>query len=190
MLQIVFVQYATKNFISYSLLLKKPPPAELVSILVLLKTVLVMHKQDLIKHHIQKVFLLILSFIGLCFFSDLIIAHERWILTPEQITHWNSLQRPLLFSEWSPLNLTMISIFAIFIIGWVWLGFTGARELFPDLQARLSSYGDHVPRILSFYVGWILLSSAFGAEPRFIVAVVHFLVSIDISSYHDPFEAV
>ena len=39
--------------------------------------------------------------------------------------------------------------------------------MFPDLQARLSSYGDHVPRILRVCLGWILLSSAFGAEPRF-----------------------
>jgi NADH dehydrogenase FAD-containing subunit/uncharacterized membrane protein YphA (DoxX/SURF4 family) len=61
----------------------------------------------------------------------------------------------------------MISIFSVFIVGWVWLGFTGARELFPDLQANLSSYGDHVPRILRVCVGWILLSSALGAEPRF-----------------------
>lgn len=123
--------------------------------------------QELIKHRFQQTFLLTVSFIGLCLFSDLIFAHERWILTPEQITHWNSLQRPILFSEWSTLNLTMISVFSAFIIGWVWLGFTGARELFPDLQARLSSYGDHVPRILRFCVGWILLSSALGAEPRF-----------------------
>ena len=139
----------------------------LVSILFLLIKVSVMRISELIKRHFWHIFLLTLSFIGLCLFSDLIFAHERWILTPEQITHWNSLQRPMLFSQWSPLNLTMISIFSIFIIGWVWLGFTGARELFPDLQARLSSYGDHVPRILRFCVGWILLSSALGAEPRY-----------------------
>lgn len=61
----------------------------------------------------------------------------------------------------------MVSVFLVLILGWVWLGFTGAREMFPDLQARLSSYGDHVPRILRVCLGWILLSSAFGVEPRF-----------------------
>ena len=125
---------------------------------------------ELTRCRLVRVFLLLLSFISLCLYSDLIFAHERWILTPEQITYWNSLQRPMLFSQWSALNLTMISIFSTFIVGWVWLGFTGARELFPDLQARLSSYGDHVPRILRVCVGWILLSSALGAEPRFGVA--------------------
>ena len=114
--------------------------------------------------------LLIFSLTGLLVFSDTILAHERWILTPEQIDQWNAQQRPGLFSSFSPLNLSMISVFSVFILGWVWLGFTGARELFPDLQARLSSYGDHVPRILRVCLGWILLSSAFGVEPRFGVA--------------------
>ncbi len=113
---------------------------------------------------------LMFSLMGLLVFSDSVWAHERWILSPEQIQHWNALPQPALFARFSPLNLTMISVFSVFIIGWVWLGFTGARELFPDLQARLSSYGDHVPRILRVCLGWILLSSAFGAEPRFGVA--------------------
>ncbi len=64
----------------------------------------------------------------------------------------------------------MISLFLLFVAGWVRLGFTGARELFPDLQARLASYGDHVPRILRVCLAWMLLSSAFGAEPRFGIA--------------------
>ena len=104
---------------------------------------------------------------GLLLFSDAILAHERWILSPPQIAEWNSKLRPVLFSSFSMLNLSMISAFSLFIVGWVWLGFTGARELFPDLQARLASYGDHVPRILRVCIAWILLSSAFGAEPRF-----------------------
>lgn len=117
----------------------------------------------------RKALLTFFCIIGFLFFSDAILAHERWILSPEQIKHWNSLLRPDLFSSFSLLNLSMISGFSIFILGWVWLGFTGARELFPDLQARLSSYGDHVPRILRVCIAWILLSSAFGAEPRFSV---------------------
>ncbi|QWF72088.1 BLUF domain-containing protein [Methylomonas paludis] len=105
--------------------------------------------------------------LGLLLFSDTLLAHERWILSPQQIELWNSKLRPELFSSFSVLNLSMISAFSLFIVGWVWLGFTGARELFPDLQARLASYGDHVPRILRVCIAWILLSSAFGAEPRF-----------------------
>lgn len=101
------------------------------------------------------------------FFADEILAHERWILSPNQIDFWNAKAKPDLFTKLSTQNLVMVSVFLMFIVGWVRLGFTGARELFPDLQARLASYGDHVPRILRFCLGWILLSSAFGAEPRF-----------------------
>jgi NADH dehydrogenase FAD-containing subunit/class 3 adenylate cyclase/uncharacterized membrane protein YphA (DoxX/SURF4 family) len=114
-----------------------------------------------------RVVFLFISFYGLLLSSSLVLAHETWILTPEQIDHWNAQDLPDIFTRFSTLNVLMISAFLVFIIGWVWLGFTGARELFPDLQARLSSYGDHVPRILRVCVGWILLSSAFGVEPRF-----------------------
>ena len=125
---------------------------------------------DLKSRRFWQALVLVVSVIGLLFFSELSLAHERWILTPDQIEYWNSQQRPGLFSQFSTFNVTMISVFLIFIVGWVRLGFTGARELFPDLQARLSSYGDHVPRILRVCVAWILLSSALGAEPRFGVA--------------------
>jgi NADH dehydrogenase FAD-containing subunit/uncharacterized membrane protein YphA (DoxX/SURF4 family) len=102
--------------------------------------------------------------------TDQALAHERWILSPDQIAELNAQPGPKLYSELSPLNVTMISLFLLFILGWVRLGFTGARELFPDLQARLASYGDHVPRILRVCLAWMLLSSAFGMEPRFGVA--------------------
>jgi NADH dehydrogenase FAD-containing subunit/uncharacterized membrane protein YphA (DoxX/SURF4 family) len=102
--------------------------------------------------------------------TDQALAHERWILSPDQIAELKALPWPKLYSKLSPLNVTMISLFLLFILGWVRLGFTGARELFPDLQARLASYGDHVPRILRVCLAWMLLSSAFGMEPRFGVA--------------------
>jgi NADH dehydrogenase FAD-containing subunit/class 3 adenylate cyclase/uncharacterized membrane protein YphA (DoxX/SURF4 family) len=114
-----------------------------------------------------KALLTILCLTGFLFFSEALLAHERWILSPDQINQWNSQVRPELFSNLSALNLVMMSGFSLFIVGWVWLGFTGARELFPDLQARLASYGEHVPRILRVCIAWILLSSALGAEPRF-----------------------
>jgi NADH dehydrogenase FAD-containing subunit/uncharacterized membrane protein YphA (DoxX/SURF4 family) len=109
----------------------------------------------------------VLALAAFLIFANVVSAHERWILTPEQIVEWNSGPKPEIFTRLSVRNVTMISLFSIFILGWVRLGFTGARELFPDLQARLASYGDHVPRILRVCIAWMLLSSAFGLEPRF-----------------------
>ncbi len=103
----------------------------------------------------------------ICFISDSAFAHERWILTPEQIADWNTRPLPRLFSEFTAKNVTMISAFLVFIVGWIRLGFTGARELFPDLQARLGSYGYLVAPVLRFCLAWILISSAFGLEPRY-----------------------
>jgi NADH dehydrogenase FAD-containing subunit/uncharacterized membrane protein YphA (DoxX/SURF4 family) len=98
--------------------------------------------------------------------ADIAFAHERWILTPLEILDWNSRPKPEIFTHWSWRNITMISLFLLFLVGWVRLGSTGAKELFPDLQVRLASYGDHVPVILRFCLAWTLISSAFGAEPR------------------------
>jgi len=54
-------------------------------------------------------------------------AHERWVLTPEQIAEWNALPKPLIYSELSFSNVAMVSMFLLFILGWIRLGFTGAR---------------------------------------------------------------
>ncbi len=96
-----------------------------------------------------------------------LFAHERWILTPEQIQEWNAKPTPALWSSPSFMNVAMISAFVVFTIGWIRLGFTGARELFPDLQAKLGSFGYLVAPVLRFCLAWVLISSAFGLEPRY-----------------------
>lgn len=99
-------------------------------------------------------------------FPGLTLAHEQWILSPEQIREWDAKPFPVLFTSWSAGNVIPIVVFLAFLACWVRLGFTGARELFPDLQARLASHGDIVSTILRFCLAWMLLSSGFGAEPR------------------------
>ena len=101
------------------------------------------------------------------FFSTPLLAHERWILTDAQIAEWSAKPLPELWRNWSWINGIMIGGFLAFTAGWIRLGFTGARELFPDLQARLSSYGHLVAPIIRFCLGWVLMSSAFGLEPRY-----------------------
>lgn len=93
-------------------------------------------------------------------------AHEQWVLTPEQMQALDARPAPALFATWSAGNVVPILAFLAFLVCWVRLGFTGARELFPDLQARLASHGDVVAPILRFCVAWMLLSSGLGAEPR------------------------
>lgn len=94
------------------------------------------------------------------------LAHEQWVLTPEQMQEWSGKPAPGLFTTLSPGNVVPVLAFLAFLGCWIRLGFTGAKELFPDLQARLASYGDSVAPILRFCVAWMLMSSALGAEPR------------------------
>ena len=94
------------------------------------------------------------------------VAHEQWVMTPEQMQEWDAKPLPDLFTSWSLGNVIPTLAFMAFLACWVRLGFTGARELFPDLQARLASHGDIVAPILRFCLAWALLSSALGAEPR------------------------
>jgi NADH dehydrogenase FAD-containing subunit/uncharacterized membrane protein YphA (DoxX/SURF4 family) len=103
---------------------------------------------------------------ALLLFAHTALAHEQWIVTPEQILEWNAKPKPDLYTRWSASNVTLLLAFSLFIIAWVRLGYTGARELFPDLQVRLASYGDFVAPILRFCVAWMLLSAAFGFNPR------------------------
>jgi hypothetical protein len=84
----------------------------------------------------------------------------------EQMLDRNAKPKPSLYTRWSAGNVTLLLVFSLFIIGWVRLGYTGARELFPDLQVRLASYGDLVSPILRCCIAWMLLSAAFGLDPR------------------------
>lgn len=94
------------------------------------------------------------------------LAHEGWILTPAEMLEWNSKPKPTLFTQWSIINITLLGGAFLFALGWVRLGFTGAKEMFPDLQARLASYGDYSAVILRFSLAWVLLTAAFALEPR------------------------
>jgi NADH dehydrogenase FAD-containing subunit/uncharacterized membrane protein YphA (DoxX/SURF4 family) len=95
-----------------------------------------------------------------------LLAHEGWILTPAEMLEWNSKPKPNLFTEWSATNIVVIGGALLFAMVWVRLGYTGAREMFPDLQARLSSYGEYSAVILRFALAWTLLTAAFAVEPR------------------------
>ena len=119
-------------------------------------------------NHRHYIFLfLALALVGMFFPGGELLAHERWILTPEQMLAWSEKPTPELWSTLTWLNGAMILGFLLFTIGWIRLGFTGARELFPDLQARLGSFGYLVAPVLRFCLAWVLISSAFGLEPRY-----------------------
>src|SRR5579863_1482462 len=93
-------------------------------------------------------------------------AHENWVLTPQQIHDLNALPRPYIFTHLTPLNFAMLLITAVVVLGYVALNRTGAREMFPDLQVRLSSYGGFASLSLRVALFVLLGMAGLGLGPR------------------------
>ncbi len=95
-----------------------------------------------------------------------VLAHEAWVLSPEQIAEWNAKPKPEIFTQLNGTNLLMVLSTALFLVGWILLNFTGARELFPDLQVRLAAYGGYAALALRIALFVMLGMGAFGLSPR------------------------
>ena len=52
---------------------------------------------------------ILLGFAAFFLITGPALAHERWILSPDQIAELNAHPKPKSYSEVSPLNVTMIS---------------------------------------------------------------------------------
>ena len=94
------------------------------------------------------------------------MGHESWILTPEEMVNWNSRPKPAIFTEFNAVNISMYVFTAFFLVGWILLNYTGARELFPDLQVRLASYGGYSALALRIALFVMLGMGAFALGPR------------------------
>jgi NADH dehydrogenase FAD-containing subunit len=104
--------------------------------------------------------------ITLLLFPILTIAHEKWVLTPEQINQLNAQPRPYIFTHLTPVNMAMYAFILLFMLGWITLNYTGARELFPDLQVRLASHGGFASLGLRVALFVLLGMAGFGLGPR------------------------
>jgi len=93
-------------------------------------------------------------------------AHESWVLTPDEIEEWDAKPKPEVFTTFNAVS-TPIYLFTIaFLVGWILLNFTGARELFPDLQARLASHGGYSSLALRIAMFVMLGMGAIAIGPR------------------------
>ncbi len=110
-------------------------------------------------------------FFALSFFLFFVVpmeatAHESWVLTPAQMAEWNTKPMPEIFTRFNATNISICVFMALFLTGWVLLDYTGARELFPDLQVRLASYGGYAAVALRVSLFILLGMAAFGLGPR------------------------
>ena len=94
------------------------------------------------------------------------LAHDTWVLTHEQEAAAELQPTPAIFTSLTPVNIAIALIAGIFVLGWVIVGRTGAREMFPDLQIRLASQADFAAVAIRLGLAIMLLTAAFGWHPR------------------------
>jgi uncharacterized membrane protein YphA (DoxX/SURF4 family) len=97
---------------------------------------------------------------------DLGLAHEAWVLTPEQIASWNARPRAEIFTRFTTTNLALLAFASAFLIFWVSLARSGARELFHDFQTRVYTHGGLAAFGVRIGVAFMLLMAGLGLSPR------------------------
>jgi NADH dehydrogenase FAD-containing subunit/uncharacterized membrane protein YphA (DoxX/SURF4 family) len=94
------------------------------------------------------------------------LAHEQWVLSAKEMAEWNAKPLPEIFTHPTATNISMVTVTLLFLSGWILLNYTGARELFPDLQVRMASYGGYAALALRCALIILLGMAAFGLGPR------------------------
>lgn len=109
----------------------------------------------------------LLSLLSLLLGESAAMAHELWVLTPEQATQWNARPKPEIFTQFNVTNLSIYLLTALCLVGCVLLYHRIApRRCTSQLQARLASYGDHAPVALRIALFIMLGMASLGLAPR------------------------
>ncbi|MGI9303531.1 MAG: hypothetical protein ACR2RB_12605 [Gammaproteobacteria bacterium] len=87
-------------------------------------------------------------------------------MTPSQIADWNARALPTIFTQLNATNLMLLVVAAVVLFGWIMLGRTGAKELFPVLQARLVASTGLGALLLRWCVAIMIGMAALGLSPR------------------------
>ena len=107
-------------------------------------------------------------YLGLCLSLLPCVAagHEVWVLSEQEMAEWNARPMPEIFTTLNAVNLSMGLAALLFLTGWIALNYTGARELFPDLQTRLGSYSGFAALALRLALTVLLGMAGTGLGPR------------------------
>ncbi|CBE68373.1 MAG: hypothetical protein F9K13_02595 [Candidatus Methylomirabilis oxygeniifera] len=113
---------------------------------------------------------LILSLIvvlSLLLWASGVMAHELWVLTPEQAVEWNARPKPEIFTQFNASSLSIYLSAALCLVGCLLLyRYTASRTLASRLRARLISYGDYAPVALRIALFIMLGTASLGLAPR------------------------
>ena len=117
---------------------------------------------------IRKGLLVLALSLGICLLLSSVaaLAHEAWVLSPEEMEKLNAEPLPPIFTRLNAINVSMYLGTLLVLVGWISLNYTGARELFPDLQVRLASYGGYASLGLRIALFILLGMAGTGLGPR------------------------
>ncbi|MDC0435244.1 hypothetical protein OAM69_06360, partial [bacterium] len=83
------------------------------------------------------------------------------------IQEWSSKPFPRTYTSVTVPTVLTLTIALLVNSAMVQLDRAGANELFPLLRARLRAMRPYSPVVLRICLGWVLISSALSAEPRY-----------------------
>lgn len=113
---------------------------------------------------------LILSLIvvlSLLLWASATMAHELWVLTPEQASQWNGRPKPEIFTQLTVTSLSIYLSAALCLVGCFLLyRYIASRTLATHLRARLIAYGDYAPVALRIALFIMLGTASLGLAPR------------------------
>ncbi len=96
-----------------------------------------------------------------------VTAHERWILTPDQILEFNSQPKPAIYTDFTLAGGLILLTFGV-ILGYLIRThyFVYPPAWLQLMSGRLQRHVNWIQPILRFTLGWTLIASALGLVPR------------------------
>ncbi len=115
----------------------------------------------------------LLSLLSSLLWAPAAMAHELWVLTPEQATQWNARPKPEIFTQFNVTSLSIYLLAAFGLVGCFMLyRYAASRTLASHLRARLMSYGDYAPVALRIALFIMLGTASLGLAPRLGTAIM------------------
>ncbi|MBI2882678.1 MAG: DoxX family protein [Candidatus Methylomirabilis oxyfera] len=96
-----------------------------------------------------------------------VMAHEAWILTPEQVAQWSTRPKPEVFTQLNATSAAIYLVTAVALFGCLLLHrWTRSRLLFSRLEAFVASYREYVTLALRVVLFILLSMACLGLAPR------------------------
>lgn len=107
------------------------------------------------------------SLLSVGLLSPAAFAHERWVLTPDQMRTLNSQPKPYLYTSFTLEGTVVLGFFGIVLATLIYVHYFRKPDKFILLlSGRMQRFVEWIQPLLRLTLGWTLISSALGLVPR------------------------